>query len=56
MGNKEEAIAQFQSVIRVYPKSSEANLAVQQLQQLAPELFTQPAAQPERPARKSRRP
>jgi tol-pal system protein YbgF len=56
MGSKDEAIAQFQSVIRVYPKSSEANLAVQQLQQLAPELFTQPAPQPEKPARKSRRP
>jgi tol-pal system protein YbgF len=56
MGNKEEAIAQFQSVIRVYPKSSEANLAVQQLQQIAPELFTQPSPQPEKPVRKPRRP
>ena len=56
MGNKDEAVAQFQSVARNYAKSSEANLALQQLQQIAPELFTQPVPQTERPVRKPRKP
>ncbi len=55
LGRKDEAIAQFQSIIRTYPRSNEASLATQQLQQLAPGLSTQPAPQPERPARKPTR-
>ncbi|MCI0336223.1 MAG: tol-pal system protein YbgF [Acidobacteria bacterium] len=55
-GNKDQAVVQFQSIIKVYPKSNEANLATQQLQQLAPEVLIQPAAQPERPPRKTRKP
>jgi tol-pal system protein YbgF len=56
LGNKEEAINQFQSVIKSYPRSNEANLSVQQLQQLAPELLNQPAPQPDKPVRRPRKP
>jgi hypothetical protein len=50
MGNKDQAVIQFQSVLKNYPKASEANLAMQQIQQLAPELLTQPDPVPEKPA------
>ncbi len=56
MGNKGEATAQFQSIIKTYPRSNEAGLATQQLQQLAPELLTQPAPQTEKPVRRPRKP
>lgn len=55
-GNKDEAIAQFQSIVKTYPKSNEAPLATQQLEQLAPELLAQPAATPEKPLRRPRKP
>lgn len=42
MGNKDQAILQFQTVMKNYPKASEATLATQQIQQLAPELLTPP--------------
>ncbi len=42
MGKREEAIKQLQALIKAYPKSLEAGLAAQQLQQLAPELLTAP--------------
>ncbi len=42
MGKREEAIKQLQALIKAYPKSIEAGLAAQQLQQLAPELLTAP--------------
>jgi tol-pal system protein YbgF len=45
MGNRDEAIAQFEAIIKSYPKSSESNLALQQIQQLAPERL-QPPPQP----------
>jgi tol-pal system protein YbgF len=50
LGNKDQAVTQFQAVMKNYPKSSEANLAMQQIQQLAPELLTQPDPVPEKPA------
>ncbi|HKX26604.1 MAG TPA: tol-pal system protein YbgF [Blastocatellia bacterium] len=51
MGNRDEAVNQFQSIVRNYQRSNEANLATQQLQQLAPELLAPPPVpQPERPA------
>jgi tol-pal system protein YbgF len=50
LGNKDQAVTQFQSVMKNYPKSSEANLAMQQIQQLAPELLIQPEPVPEKPA------
>lgn len=56
MGNKDGAVIQFQSVAKNYPKSGEGNLALQQLQQLAPELLTQPQPQVEKPVRKPRKP
>ena len=59
MGRKDEAIAQFQLIVKNYQRSSEANLATQQLQQLAPELLAppQPVPQPEKPpVRKTRKP
>src|SRR5262245_41674720 len=43
---KEDAIAQFQTVMKDYPKTKEADLATQQLQQLAPELLAAPAPLP----------
>lgn len=58
MGKKDEGLAQFLAITKDYAKSSEANLATQQLQQLAPELLVPPAPQPqpEKPARKPRKP
>jgi tol-pal system protein YbgF len=50
LGNKDQAVAQFQIVMKNYPKSSEANLAMQQIQQLAPELLVPEQPVPQRPA------
>ena len=49
LGNKDQAILQFQGVMKNYPKSSEANLAMQQIQQLAPELLAPPQTVPAAP-------
>jgi tol-pal system protein YbgF len=54
LGRKDEALAQFQTIIKTYAKSKEAELATQQLQQLAPELLAAP--QPAPPTRKPRKP
>ncbi|MBO0799954.1 MAG: tol-pal system protein YbgF, partial [Blastocatellia bacterium] len=54
MGNKDQAVIQFQTVMKNYPKASEASLATQQIQQLAPELLTPP--QTASPGRRTRRP
>jgi tol-pal system protein YbgF len=47
LGQKEDSVAQFLSIIRAYPKSAEASLATQQLQQIAPEALVQQAPPPE---------
>jgi len=47
MGNKEDGVAQLLSVVRNYPKTPEAGLATQQLQQIAPEALEPPAAEPQ---------
>lgn len=54
MEKKEEAVAQFLGIIKDYPKSNEANLATQQLQQIAPEALAPTPAPPEKttPTRK----
>jgi len=50
MGKKDDAVAQFLVIIKDYAKSSEATLATQQLQQIAPEaLAPPPQPQPEKP-------
>lgn len=60
MGKKDDAVAQFLAITKDYAKSSEANLATQQLQQLAPELLIPPTPppqpQPEKPVRKPKKP
>lgn len=60
MGKKEDAVAQFLAITKDFAKSSEANLATQQLQQLAPELLVPPAPapqpQPEKSTRKPKKP
>jgi tol-pal system protein YbgF len=59
LGNKDQAVAQFQAVMKNYPKSSEANLATQQIQQIAPEALIQPQPVPEKtapPRRTTRKP
>jgi tol-pal system protein YbgF len=58
MGKKDEGLAQFLAITKDYAKSSEANLATQQLQQLAPEMLVPPTPQPqpEKPTRKPRKP
>jgi tol-pal system protein YbgF len=58
MGKKEDAVAQFLAIIKDYAKSSEATLATQQLQQIAPEaLAPPPPPQSEKPpVRKTRKP
>ena len=43
---KDEAIAQFQILMKDYSKTKEADLATQQIQQLAPELLAAPVPQP----------
>jgi tol-pal system protein YbgF len=50
LGNKDQAVIQFQTVMKNYPKSSEANLATQQIQQLAPELLIPEQPVPQKPA------
>jgi tol-pal system protein YbgF len=53
MGKKEDAVAQFLAVTKEYAKSSEATLATQQLQQIAPEaLLPPPQPEPAKPTRK----
>jgi tol-pal system protein YbgF len=52
MGEKEEAAKQLHALIKAFPKSVEAGLAAQQLQQLPPELANPP--QPEPTPRKRR--
>jgi tol-pal system protein YbgF len=56
MGKKDEAIAQFQAVMKDYAKTKESELATQQLQQLAPELLAPPPTPPPPPGRKPRKP
>ncbi len=47
LGQKEDSVAQFLAIIRGYPKSAEATLATQQLQQIAPEALIPQAPPPE---------
>lgn len=58
MSRKEEAVAQFHTVFKEYPKTREGDLATQQLQQHAPELLAPPPAPPpDKPGKnKSRKP
>ncbi|MGH9845953.1 MAG: tol-pal system protein YbgF [Blastocatellia bacterium] len=49
---KDEALAQFQTILKDYPKTRESELATQQLQQLAPELLAPPVPAPTRKSRK----
>src|SRR5262249_52361523 len=55
---KDEAIAQFQMVVKDFPKTREADLAMQQLQQLAPESLVAPptVSAPQTPIRKPKKP
>ena len=46
LGQKEDSIAQFVAIVRGYPKSAEATLATQQLQQIAPDALLQQTAPP----------
>ena len=46
LSRKEEAVAQFHTVFKEYPKTREGELATQQLQQHAPELLSPPPAPP----------
>ncbi len=54
LGKKEEAVAQFLVLVKDYAKSQEANLATQQLQQIAPEALAPPPAPEKTPVRKKR--
>ena len=57
LGRKEEAINQFLSLIKNYPKSNESALATQQLQQIAPEALMPPVQPgPEKPVRRPKKP
>ncbi len=55
MGRKDAAVAQFQVVFKEYSKTKEGELAFQRLQELAPELITNPT-QPVGPRRPPRKP
>ena len=46
LGQKEDSVAQFLAIVRGFPKSAEATLATQQLQQIAPEALLQQTAPP----------
>jgi tol-pal system protein YbgF len=53
MSRKEEAVAQYQTVFKDYPKTREGELATQKLQQLAPELLAPTdRSGPRKPTRK----
>lgn len=57
LGKKDDAVAQFLALTKDYPKSNEATLATQQLQQIAPEaLAPPPQPEPAKPVRKPRKP
>lgn len=56
LGRKDEALAQFQAIIKTYAKSKEAELSTEQLQQLAPEMLLTPPPQPDKPTRRPRKP
>lgn len=47
MGNKEDGVQQLLAVAKNYPKAPEANLATQQLQQIAPEALEPPEPEPQ---------
>ncbi len=51
MGNKQTGIEQLVSVVKNYPRTPEAGLATQQLQQVAPDALAPPA--PETPPKKA---
>ncbi|MBS1789228.1 MAG: tetratricopeptide repeat protein [Acidobacteria bacterium] len=55
MGKKDEAVAQFLVLVKDYAKTPEANLATQQLQQIAPEALA-PPPQPEKAPVRKRKP
>jgi tol-pal system protein YbgF len=48
MGKKEDGLTQLLALVKNYPKTPEAGLATQQLQQLAPEMLTAPEPPPPR--------
>lgn len=56
MGQKEEAARQLQALIKNHPKSAEAGLAAQQLQQLPPPPQPEPAPVEPKPAPRRRKP
>lgn len=57
MNRKDEAVAQLQTLIKDFPKTKEGELALQQLQQLAPEALAPPTPTPQPTGpRKPRRP
>ncbi|HKQ76039.1 MAG TPA: tol-pal system protein YbgF [Blastocatellia bacterium] len=47
MSRKDDAVAQFHSIFKDYPKTREGELATQQLQQYAPDLLAPPPAPPQ---------
>lgn len=56
MDKKDDAVAQFLTIFKEYPKTKEGELATQQLQQLAPELLAPPPKSEKPASRKSRKP
>jgi len=55
MDRKDDAVAQFLAIIKDYAKTNEANLATQQLQQIAPEALAAPAPAPAEKSAPARR-
>ena len=53
MGNKDDGVQQMLAVIKSYPKAPEANLATQQLQQIAPDALIPPEPEPKPPVKKA---
>ena len=52
LGKKEEAVAQLLAITKSFPNTNEAQLATQQLQQIAPEALAPPPAPTPTPTRK----
>jgi tol-pal system protein YbgF len=52
MGKKEEAVAQLLAITKSFPNTNEAALAIQQLQQIAPEALAPPPTPTPTPTRK----
>jgi len=53
MGNKDDGVQQMLAVIKNYPKAPEANLATQQLQQIAPNALIPPEPETKPPSKRT---